>query len=103
MKTAESKVVKIEVMNADQWDAIMAGSTALTSKQMVLAEFEKLEPQQFIIVPIPPAKDGVTPRTQDQFVQDVSVFLAKKDYKADKKKVAKHPTDVSKIVVRRLA
>ena len=100
MSKIESNVVagKIEVVkDASQWDLLMAGTEKQTPKQTVLAEFKLLEPQQFIICPV---AEG---RTQDQYVQDVSVFLNKHDFPAAKKQVRKHPKDATLIVVRRLA
>ncbi len=96
-KTEVNVASKIERKNAAEWDALMAGSEKQTPKQMILVEFRTLEPQQFIICPV---ADG---RTQEQFVQDVSVFLNKHEFPAAKKQVRKHPTDETKIVVRRLA
>ena len=100
MLKTDTKVVpgKIEVVtDAAQWDVLMAGTEKQTPKQTVLAAFDKLEPQQFIICPV---AEG---RTQEQYVQDVSVFLNKHDFPASKKQVRKHPTDATLIVVRRLA
>ena len=96
-RTEVNETIAIEVKQANEWDALMAGSEKLTPKQMVLAEFEKLEPQAFIICPV---AEG---RNQEQYVQDVSVFLNKHDFPAAKKQVRKHPSDPTKIVVRRLA
>ena len=88
---------KIEEMGADQWDSLMATTEAQTPKQKVLKAFEALQPNSFLIVTV---AEG---RTQEQFVQDVSVFLGKKKYDAKMKAVRKHPTDPTKIVVKRLA
>lgn len=100
----ESKAAPaIEVKDAAEWETLMAAVEAQTPKQKVHKAFEALEVLGFITCLIPEPEKGKDKRTQDQYVQDVSVFLSKKGLDASKKMVRKHPSDATKIVVRRLA